>query len=419
MNVMRDLYGDQIWIPSPIDSNKAFQMYVNGIRDGTIQAGAHVNTKGGKVQVQGVQGVMQINGFLCKMIFDHNQYRTETKTDEKTRPVGAAVVHEDPPSDPLTGLPPRRTFYVEESYVLQWMYPYLTPHGLIMKLNNKPTQLTDEMVQNDTDFWNWYCERLLNDERFIRDIVARKSFSKLRTALAGLLHARGKRKEAEAAYRQAIELYDLSPECVFRLASLISSAGRFDEAVELCNTFLEKDPMNEQVQQFRKQLLSKKDMIAECRKLEKTLVSGTTDYKDGLKLIQLYIRLGQIRKADALAKNMLEKWAFSPTGLLELASLMGQNKRFAAVEAALEKYTALKPGDPIGWMNLASFHLAMNKRAETLAALQKAIECGGEPIKQSIRQDRRFDPLRKDKAFQQLIPPLVTPGAGIAPLPGL
>ena len=27
-----------------------------------------------------------------------------------------------------------RTFYVEESYVLPWMYPYLTPHGLIMNV---------------------------------------------------------------------------------------------------------------------------------------------------------------------------------------------------------------------------------------------------------------------------------------------
>ena len=41
MNVMRDLYGDQIWIPSPLDSNRAFQMYVQGVQNGTITAGAH------------------------------------------------------------------------------------------------------------------------------------------------------------------------------------------------------------------------------------------------------------------------------------------------------------------------------------------------------------------------------------------
>ena len=26
-------------------------------------------------------------------------------------------------------------FFVEESYVLPWMYPYLKPHGLIMRLD--------------------------------------------------------------------------------------------------------------------------------------------------------------------------------------------------------------------------------------------------------------------------------------------
>jgi hypothetical protein len=193
MNVMRDLYGDQIWIPSPIDSNRAFQMYVQGVQSGKIQAGADVKTEGGKVQVQGVGGVMQINGFLSKMIFDHNQYLTETQNDEKTRPVGAAAVYTDPPLD-KNGMPPQRTFFVEESYVLPWMYPYLTPHGLIMKINNKPTPLTKEVIENDTKFWGWYVDRLINDDKFIRDIVARKSFSKLRSAIAGLYAARGKPK---------------------------------------------------------------------------------------------------------------------------------------------------------------------------------------------------------------------------------
>ncbi|MEA2069393.1 MAG: tetratricopeptide repeat protein, partial [Verrucomicrobiota bacterium] len=245
MNVMRDLYGDQIWIPSPLDSNRAFQQYVQGVQSGKIQAGADVKTEGGKVQVQGVGGVMKINGFLSKMIFDHNQYLTETKTNERTRPVGAAVVYTDPPIDSKTGLPPARTFYVEESYVLPWMYPYLTPHGLIMKINNKPTPLSAEMVKNDTDFWKWYVARLLGDQKFIRDIVARKSFSKLRSALAGLYAARGKPREAEAAFRQAVALYDLSPEANFRLADLISKQGRFDEAIKLFDVFLEKDPNNE------------------------------------------------------------------------------------------------------------------------------------------------------------------------------
>ena len=41
-------------------------------------------------------------------------------------------------------------------------------------------------------------------------LIARKSFSKLRCSIANLFEARKLYKEAELAYRQAIELYDLS-----------------------------------------------------------------------------------------------------------------------------------------------------------------------------------------------------------------
>jgi len=33
---------------------------------------------------------------------------------------------------------PDREFYLEESFPLDWMYPQLEPHGLIMKINRQP-----------------------------------------------------------------------------------------------------------------------------------------------------------------------------------------------------------------------------------------------------------------------------------------
>jgi len=420
MNVMRDLYGDQIWIPSPIDSNQAFQMYVQGVQSGKINAGADVKTEGGKVQVQGVGGVMQINGFLSKMIFDHNQYLTEKETDEKTRPVGAAVVYNDPPIDAKTGLPPLRTFYVEESYVLPWMYPYLTPHGLIMKINNKPTPLTAEMIKNDTDFWNWYCDRLLNDEKFIRDIVARKSFSKLRSALAGLYAARGKIKESEAAFRQAVSLYDLSPEANFRLADLISKQGRFDEAIELFDVFLGKDPQNEKAAEFQKRLVQMKKMTQRRLELENNLKSGKFDFNETMELMNIQFSTGQSRNAEALARQMIANAQLKPEMLMSLAQFMAQKKKYPIVELALKKYTQIQPKDPGGWINLAGLQLALNKRGETFVSLKKAIDVGGEPVRNRIRQDNRFDKIKNTKEYQQLVPPLKNGGnLGLAPLPGL
>ncbi len=419
MNVMRDLYGDQIWIPSPLDSNLAFQEYIQGVQSGRIQAGADVKTEGGKVQVQGVGGVMQINGFLSKMIFDHNQYRTETKTDEKTRPVGSAAVYDSPVPDPQTGLPPLRTFYVEESYVLPWMYPYLTPHGLIMKINSQPAPLTDEIVKNDTDFWNWYCDRLLNDQKFMRDIVARKSFSKLRSAIAGLYAARGKPAEAEAAFRQSVALYDLSPESNFRLADLISRQGRFDEAIALFDEFMAKDPNNDNADTFRTRLKQLKEMSAKRQLLEQKLKGGNIEFPEAMELNMIYLNLGMVAQADALSMQMLKSGTLDPQMTLQLAQFMAQNQRFAVVEQALKQYTSAQPGDPQGWANLAALQLVLNKRGEMWVSLGKAVEAGGEPARNMLRKDRRFDPVRNTREFQQLVPP-VAPGGnlGLSPLPG-
>ncbi|MDF7808346.1 DUF2723 domain-containing protein [Pontiellaceae bacterium B12219] len=420
MNVMRDLYGDQIWIPSPIDSNMAFQQYVQGVNNGTINAGADVTTEGGKVQVQGVAGVMQINGFLSKMIFDHNQYLTEAKTDEKTRPVGAAVVYEDPKKDPETGLPPKRTFYVEESYVLPWMYPYLTPHGLIMKINNQPTPLSAEMIKNDTEFWGWYCDRLLSEEKFIRDIVARKSFSKLRSALAGLYAARGKPKEAEAAFRQAVDLYDLSPEANFRLADLISKQGRFDEAIEIFDIFMEKDPNNEKAEQFRNNLINMKKMAARRVELEGKLRAGDMPFQEMMELVNIQYNMGQAHQADALVRDILNANKVPPEGMMSIAQYLAKKRKFSLVELALQKYTAARPQDPQGWINLAGLQLVLKKQTEMWNSLNKAVEAGGEPIRKHLRTDKRFDSIRNTPQFQKLVPAIQSPSMmGLAPLPGM
>lgn len=421
MNVMRDLYGDQIWIPGPTDSNRAFQMYVNGVRSGKINAGANLSTVGGKIQVQGVGGVMQINGFLSRMIFDHNQYRTESQTDEKTRPVGAAVVHEDPVMDPVTGLPPQRTFYVEESYVLPWMYPYLTPHGLIMQINNKPTPLTAELIQNDTEFWNWYCERLLSDEKFIRDIVARKSFSKLRSALAGLYAARGKPREAEAAFKQSVALYDLSPEANFRLADLLSRQGRFDEGVEIFDTFLAKDPNNLKAAEFRQRLIDMQNLSVRRQQLETKVKNGLIDYEDAMQLLNIYFQLNQMNQAEMIAKMVLSSADIQPHMIQQIAQMMAQKGRYGIVELALRRYTALQPKNPEGWIQLGALQLATNKRGEMWVSLKRAVKLGGEPTRNVIRKDARFNPIRNTPEYKVLIPPAQRPqrNIGLIPLPGL
>jgi len=404
MAVMRDLYGDQIWISAQKDSNAAFRQYVDGVKSGRIKAGADVNTEGGRVQVQGVQGVMQINGILCRQIFDHNQYVTEVKTDESTRQSGAAVVPVDPvgPDGKLR----QRDFFVEESYAIGWMYPYLTPHGLILKLNNKPTPITKEMTKNDHDFWGWYTDRLVNDRKFIRDIVARKSFSKLRSAIAGLYVARSHMAEAEYAFKQAIELYPLSPEATFRLADLYMRTAKYQEARDVISAFGKEDIYNDRVAPTLKQIDRIDKMNIRRTELEALLNSTEgkpVNPKNLFELIQIYNAMQKHNEVNAVVRNILAS-KFPLQLSLQLAQQLAQIHRFDLAEAVLTKYLAEKPDDTRVWIELAVICQTRNRTTPALDAIEKAVGQGGDAVRALLLKDTRFRPLYNNKRFCTLVP---------------
>jgi hypothetical protein len=171
------------------------------------------------------------------------------------------------------------------------MFPYLTPFGIIMKINRQPLpELTEDIVQRDHEFWsqfstrsvgNWitydtpvkdiaafiekiYLRRDFNgftgDRKFVHDEDAQKAFSKLRTAIAGVYAwrindpnnhnpvARARMlKEADFAFRQAFAYCPYSPEVFSRYVNLLLNTQRFDDALIVGLTCLKFDPHNAQV----------------------------------------------------------------------------------------------------------------------------------------------------------------------------
>jgi hypothetical protein len=106
--------------------------------------------------------------------------------------------------------------------------------------------------------------------------------------------------------------------------------------------------------------------------------------------------------------------------MMTIAQFMAQKRKLDLVELALVKYTAAKPKDTQGWINLAGLQLALNKRADMWTSLKKAVELGGEPVRNHLRSDKRFDSIRNTPEFKKLIPPKITPSnLGLAPLPGM
>jgi hypothetical protein len=250
LDYLRSMYGDKIYIPTAEDSQKSFQDYTEDVtrrqQNHQLKPGEDVHVEeNGRVQVSGQVAVMEINGLLVKTIFDKN---------------------------------PEREFCIEESFPLDWMYPNLEPHGLIMKINRQPlSALSDEIVKQDRDYWTKYVAPMIGDwldadtsvkeiadfvekvylkndlsgfggdPQFIQNEYSCKMFSKLRSSIAGLyawraLHAIGAGEkqrmndEADFAFRQAFALCPYSPEAVFRYVNLLLSENRSADALLVAET---------------------------------------------------------------------------------------------------------------------------------------------------------------------------------------
>ena len=411
MNVTRDLYGDQIWIPAMQDSAKAFQIYVSEVQSGKRQAHADLKIENGRVQVSGALGVMEINGILCRMIFDHNNYRHD--------------------------------FFVEESYVIRWMYPYLTPHGLIMKINRDRTPLTRDLALDDLDFWDWYVRRFHSNPKFLRDIVARKSFSKLRSAIGGLYANRGQLANAEQAFQEARILYSLSPEANFRLVQeVLLRQSRFAECRQLMQEFHEADPGNRRVPEFLNHLERLKNLNDQIRELETKRRNGSLDAQSALKLAELYRSAQQTGRFMQIVNSVLQTSNLPPQFIYQAATMLHKAKKFKEMTAALQKcesalpassppeiflnmarmyadaknmgkmagslqqYLKRKPEDWKAWLDLAYVYLVAKQNSAAGQALARARQIGGSEAEAIILKDKRFEPLRQTTARPPSTPPL-------------
>ncbi len=256
LEYLRRMYGEKLSLPGEEDLQKTFNDYYvdakERLAEKKLKPGEQVIVGDqGQVQVSGQVAVMSINALMARTIFDRN---------------------------------PDHEFYIEESFPLDWMFPYLEPHGLIMKINRAPlTELSAETVQGDQDYWqprvqemigNWlrpetplqtvidfvdktYERKNLSgftgNPRFVQDENSQKIFSKLRSALAGVyawrvgafksiptpieyLAPEGAERQrmsdaADLAFRQALALCPYSQETDTRYSDFLAAQGRKEDSI--------------------------------------------------------------------------------------------------------------------------------------------------------------------------------------------
>jgi tetratricopeptide (TPR) repeat protein len=373
---------EPIWIPTEQDTQRAFQEYINQVqarqaRGEQMSADEQVSVEGGAVQVRGVQGVMNINGILTKWIFDHAK--------------------------------DKHAFYVEESYVIGWMYPYLTPFGIIMKINRDPLpgpdqdrKLWDDIVKRDKAYWDKLSEDFQARSQFHGDPDAQKTFSKLRSAIGGVYAYRHMSTEAIYAFQQALQLCPESPEANFRLAQLYMELGRPEDALSTLQALQKLDPLNSKITQAIQQISGIKQSRQDIPQLEAAHSNNPRDFGLVFQLAQAYNHAGQNDRIGPLLQNYLVQPDVRPDDMLQTAQLVMSMGQADAAVNALQLMVQRFPQDPRSYYSISVIRAAQNNAAEALPMLDKALQLAPQLRTQAVG-DQRFTNLRGNPEFQRLV----------------
>lgn len=427
---------NEIYIPSPEDSQKCFEDYTSDVgrraQLNQLAPGEDVHIENGRVQVSGQVAVMKINGLLCKVIFDRC---------------------------------PTNEFYVEESFPLDWMYPYETPFGIIMKINRQPvTELSQDVFDLDHKFWTDFSSRLCGNwitydtsikdiadfvERtyirnnykgftgnraFVRDDDAQKAFSKLRSSQAGMYAWRcalpGSNpqappeyrqktaasqaaliRETDFAFKQAFTFCPYSPEAVYRYINFLLPLGRFDDAILIAKTCQKLDPYNEQItgliknlEEYKKQNEERSKAIGQIDQMESTARTNPGDIRNLITLGVTYVQMQNTNRAYELFDLVLANPNVKTAEVGTIASYYSQLNNLPRLEIALQKLAELSPDQPEPYYDLAALQAFLNHTAPALANLKLALDLSAQRLKTNPAATDLLAQARKDAHLNSLRP---------------
>ena len=265
--------------------------------------------------------------------------------------------------------------------------------------------------KNDRDFWDWYTKRLLEQSQVHcatswpgrpSPSCAARSRASTRSGACTL------RPNTRSSRRSTSTRSARRPTSAWRMSSC--SSGGSPTRGKLIEQFLHEDPGNSKVRDFLNQIQETEKADARRVQLEAQFNQGQGELNTAMELADLYRKLNMEGQFQGLTMNILNDTNIPPNAYLAIAKMYADSKRMDLLAVALEKYLAREPANPKVWIDLAAIQAAMQKSNDCMQSLKRAIDLGGEPVRDIIRKDPRFNPIRESPEFKALVPSIQQQG---------
>ena len=298
----------------------------------------------------------------------------------------------------------QREFFIEESFPMEWTYPYAVPNGLSYRLNKEPLEtLPPEAVAEDFRYWNDYVERLLADKNFHEDFDAKRSFSKLRNSTGNIYRARQMWPEAERAYRQALQLHPNNMESLVALSDILRMQKRWDEMAAIWDRAVEGDPNNRGVGKARERVARLREADREIDALQRELAANPQNAEMLSNLLRLYVETGQPDLARQQLEQSSQAFGDNMDFLKFAVDFSNSNGQWQAGLGPARRLATVMSNDAGVWLAVARFEFANREMNSFLESARRAIQLGGIQAKSSLANDPMYSMVRGTPEFQQLL----------------
>lgn len=304
----------------------------------------------------------------------------------------------------------RHEFFIEESFPLTWTYDYAVPHGLIYRLNKtKLDAIPPEAVDADFAYWKDYMARLLGDPAFKHDVDAQRSFSKLRQTMGNIYRHRKMDKEAEQAYLEALELWPGNLEVIAALMGYRNERGDFEASIESINRALEDDPNNLELWRFLGLMESRQEIDGKIGELVAKLKEQPKSRDTVRKLIGLYGSVAETNKAQPVIQQAMKDFPEDTDLLRAIIAFYEQTDQLGQTLDPALQLTKAENANVTNHLLLARAYFYQDKKKEFYDTARKAVELGGESVREGFASEPTFIPWRDQPEFKALIKPPQSP----------